>query len=109
MSKERALRRAAREAEAAATRAARERATARKARRRQVLRKVTPRLPDRRVGKMFPRRTYRERVIIVAGLIAGVALIWWNFDDLLTRLALTGALIVALPAVVVIAFGRRSG
>ena len=109
MSKERALRRAAREAEAAAARAARERAAARRAKRRQLLRKMTPRLPDRRVGKMFPRRSYGERVMIVTGLLAGVALIWWNFDDLLTRLALTGALIVVLPAIVVIAFGRRSG
>jgi hypothetical protein len=109
MSKERALRRAAREAEAAAARARRERTVARRAKRRRVLRKMTPRLPDRRVGKLLPRRSYGERVLIVVGLLVGLALIWWNFDDLSTRLALTGALIVVLPAIVVIAFGRRSG
>jgi hypothetical protein len=110
MSKERAVRRAAREAEALAARNARARTVARRAKRREIKRKLTPTLSRRgRVGKMFPRRSTGERTIIALAFAVGVFAIWDLFDDLATRIALTAILVLALPAVVVIAFGRRSG
>jgi hypothetical protein len=36
-----------------------------------------------------------------------IAAIWLLFDDLATRVALTAALLVALPAIIVAALGRR--
>jgi hypothetical protein len=109
MSKERAIRRAARQAEAAAARAARERATARRVARRRVLRCLTPRLPDRRVGRLYPRRTYGERVLIIVAAAVALVLIWTYIDGLTTRIALTVTLAIAAPAIVVLAFGRRGG
>src|SRR5215470_9072913 len=108
MSKERAIRRAAREAEAAATRAARERAIARKTARRRLMRRMTPRRPDRRVGKLYPRRSYGERAIIVVAAAVAIVLIWMYVGSFATRIALTATLVVAAPAIVVLAFGRRS-
>ena len=108
MSKERAMRRAAREAQAAKARAARERAVARKAKRRQMLRRVTPRRPDRRVGKLYPRRSYGERVLIVLAAAVSIWLIWSYVASFATRIALTATLVVVAPAVIVLAFGRRS-
>jgi hypothetical protein len=107
MSKERAIRRAARLAEEQAAREARARAAARRARRKSLARKLTPRRPDRRVGKLYPRRTRAQRFGIGLGYLAAVLLIWYLVADLPTRLALIGALTVAAPALVVIAFGRR--
>ena len=107
MSKERAIRRAAREAEAQAAREARARLAARRAKRKAMLRKLTPRLPDRRVGKMFPRRTRAQRTAITTVTLIVIAAIWLLFDDLATRVALIAALLVALPAIIVAALGRR--
>jgi hypothetical protein len=107
MSKQRAVRRAVREAEAAAARAARERAAARRTRRRAIVRRLTPRLPHRRVGKLYPRRSRAERTLIVALLALSVFIVWMTVDDLATRIALTATLLIAAPAIVVLAFGRR--
>lgn len=107
MSKQRAARRAVREAQEQRVRDARARAVARRNRRRAVVRRLTPRLPDRRVGKLFPRRTRTQRILIALAFAAGVAAVWYSFDDLTTRIALTATLVVVLPAIVVIAFGRR--
>jgi hypothetical protein len=108
MSKERAKRRAEREAVASAVRARRERELDRRARRRALVRKITPRRPDRRVGKLYPRRSRGERwaAIIVFALLT--ALIWYYFSDLSTRIALTATLAIATPAVIVLAFGKRT-
>ena len=108
MSKQRAIRRAEREAEAARARAARERAAARKSKRREVLRRVTPRRPDRRVGKLYPRRSYGERVLIVLAAAVAIWLIWSYVASLATRVALTATLLIVAPAIIVLAFGRRS-
>ncbi len=110
MSKERALRRAAREAEEATARAARAREVARRAKRREIKRKLTPKLPKRgRVGKLYPRRKPGERVLIAMVFVILLALVWYEFSDLTTRIALTVVLLLVMPAAVVIAFGRRSG
>ena len=107
MSKERAIRRATRQAEEQAAREARARLVARRAKRRALVRKLTPRLPDRRVGKMCPRRTRAQRSAITTATLVAIGLIWLLFDDLATRVALTAALLVALPAIIVVALGRR--
>jgi hypothetical protein len=107
VSKARAQVRAARAAQAEAARIARGRAAARRARRRALLRALTPRLPDRRTGRLYPRRTRFQRITIA--LLAGVALlgIWWWFDGLATRLALSALVLLALPAVIVLSLDRR--
>jgi Flp pilus assembly protein TadB len=108
VSKQRAIRRAEREAEAAKARAARQRVAARKTKRRQMLRRVTPRRPDRRVGKVYPRRSYGERVLIVLAAAVAIWLIWSYVASFATRIALTATLVIVAPAIIVLAFGRRS-
>ncbi|RIV38496.1 hypothetical protein [Micromonospora radicis] len=106
MSKERAQRRAAREAEAARRRVARERALARRARRRALIRKMVP----TRRGRTGRLRRYsrRERATIVALTLAVVALIWVLVPDLGLRIVLVVLLLLVLPVIVVIALDRRS-
>ncbi|MDG4788739.1 hypothetical protein O7626_22910 [Micromonospora sp. WMMD1102] len=108
MSKERARRRAVRLAEAERERAARARKVARRQRRRTLLRRVTPRLPVRRTGRLFARRSRGERAGVVALSGAAMIVIWLLVDDLALRLGLIALLLLVLPAVVVIALGRRT-
>lgn len=56
---------------------------------------------------MFPRRTRRQRTMIALATAVAITLVWYYFDDLPTRIALTATFVVALPAIIVIAFGRR--
>jgi hypothetical protein len=108
MSKERAIRRAAREAEERKARERRARQVARRTRRREIRRRLTPTLPRRgRVGKMFPRRTAGQRALLTGVAAVLVFSIWYEFDDLGARLALTAIVVLALPAIAVLAFGRR--
>ncbi|ROT31195.1 hypothetical protein [Micromonospora sp. HM5-17] len=108
MSRERARRRAARLAEAERARAARARAVARRQRRRALLRRLTPRLPDRRTGRIFPRRSRGERAGVAVLSLVALGGIWLLVDDLALRLGLIVLVLLALPAVVVIALGRRT-
>ncbi|GAA5196728.1 hypothetical protein GCM10023322_66380 [Rugosimonospora acidiphila] len=107
MSKERAARRAVRLAEAQREQAARERAATRRARRRALVRRVTPRLPDRRTGRLYPRRTRAQRAAIGLAALVAIALVWMYVEDLGARIALTALVIVALPAIIVLTFDRR--
>ncbi|GIM86136.1 hypothetical protein HCB17_03320 [Salinispora arenicola] len=107
MSKERARRRAAREAEAAQRRVVRQRQLARQARRRALVRRLTPTVRRGRIGRL-PRRTRGERAAIVLSTVAAIMLIWSLVDDLALRIALVALLLLVLPAIVVIALGRRS-
>jgi len=67
-------------------------------------------MPKRgRVGKLYPRRTRGQRALIALVLIALIGLVWYEFDDIATRIAMTIVVLLVLPAAVVIAFGRRSG
>ena len=106
MSKERALRRAAREAEAQRLRARRERSQERRARRRALVRRLTPKRG--RTGRLYARRRLAERFAIVLGGVLAIGFVWYEFDDLATRLALTIVVAVAAPAAVVLTFDRRS-
>ena len=104
MSRERALRRAARQAEVERAAAARERRAARRAR----LRAVRPRLPDRRTGRLFPRRTRAQRAGIVVVAAVALALIWLEMDSLPTKIALTALVAIGSPALVVLTLDRRT-
>jgi hypothetical protein len=108
VSKERARRRAEREALAQAERAKRARTVARRQRRRALLRRLTPTLPDRRTGRIFVRRKRGERAAIVVLTLTAAAAVWLLVDSLALRLALSALLVIALPAFVVIALGRRT-
>ncbi|MCL7455643.1 hypothetical protein AB0J85_09525 [Micromonospora echinofusca] len=107
MSKERARRRAAREAEAARQRVVRERRAARRSRRRALLRRMTPSLRRGRTGRL-PRHSRGERAAIVLLTLAAMMLIWTFVDDLALRIALVVLLLLVLPAIVVIALDRRT-
>jgi hypothetical protein len=108
VSKERAQRRAVRIAEATRERERRARRVARRERRRALVRGLTPRLPDRRTGRLYARRAFAQRLGIGLVAVAAIGLIWWQVDGLSTQIALTIVVIVAAPAVVVLALGRRS-
>jgi Flp pilus assembly protein TadB len=107
VSKLRAQRRMARLAQAEKERTARERSAARRARRRAVARALKPRLPDRRTGRLYPRRTRTQRITITLGAAIALGLIWWGFDGLATRIALSALVLVALPAMIVLTYDRR--
>jgi hypothetical protein len=107
VSRERAQRRAVREAELAVVRAKRARLVARRDRRRALARRLRPRLPDRRTGRLFARRTPAQRAAVAAVTVAAVGLIWLKIDSLETRIALTVVVGVALPVFVVLVFDRR--
>ncbi|WBB54180.1 hypothetical protein [Verrucosispora sp. WMMD573] len=106
MSRERAQRRAAREAEAARQRVLRERATARRARRRALVRRVVPTVRRGRTGRL-PRYSQGERAAIVALTLAAITLIWVFVPDLALRVGLILLLLLVLPVIVVIALDRR--
>jgi hypothetical protein len=107
MSKERARLRAQRQAQQDRERAARARKVARRDARRRVVRRLTPRLPDRRTGRLYPRRTRTQRAAIAVAAVIVIGLIWLNFDDLATRIALTGLVVLASPALIVLTLDRR--
>ncbi|SCG63506.1 hypothetical protein [Micromonospora inositola] len=107
MSKERARRRTARQAELAAERAVRRRRVARRERRRAVVRRLTPTVRRGRNGRLA-RHTRGERAAIVLLTGATLAMIWYFVDDLALRLALVVLLLLVLPAIVVIALDRRT-
>ncbi|MFE9205971.1 hypothetical protein [Micromonospora sp. NPDC007230] len=107
MSKERARRREAREAQLEAERAVRRRRAARRERRRALVRRLTPRLRRGRTGRLR-RHTRGERAAIVLLTGAALAGIWTLVDDLALRLALVVLLLLVLPAIVVIALDRRT-
>ncbi len=105
MSRERALRRAARLAEAERERVRRSRRAGRTARRRELVQRLAQ--PRRRTGRLYVRRAYAQRVAIAVATVAVLAFVWWEFDDLATRLALTVLVAVAAPAAVVLTFDRH--
>ena len=106
MSKERARRRAEREAVALLERARRERRTQRRLKRRAVARKLVPKRPGR-TGKLFARRTPAQRATIAIGVIIALILVWTLIDSLSTRLGLTAFVLVATPILVVLTLDRR--
>ncbi len=109
MSKQRAHRRALRLAEVERERAARERVRARRLRRARRRAAIAHRLARRgRTGRMFARRSAVERVGIALAAGVVIAAIWLEFDGLATQIALTALVLVALPALIVLALDRRT-
>ena len=108
MSKDRAVRRAARLLEAEQKRAARAAVVSRRQRRKDITDKIVPKLPDRRTGRLLPRRTATQRAGVVMAAILALMLIWYLVDDLALRLVIALILVLALPALIVIALGRRN-
>ncbi|WP_033346088.1 hypothetical protein [Catenuloplanes japonicus] len=108
MSKERALRRTARLADAEHKRAARAAVASRRQKRKDITHKLTPKLPDRRTGRLQPRRTATQRAAIVMLTLLSVMVVWYLVDDLVMRLIIVLVLILALPALIVIALDRRN-
>jgi hypothetical protein len=105
MSKQRALRRAAREAEAERARVRRERA----ARRRALLRRLRPSLPRRRgTGRLPSRLSRAERAAIIVGALIALAFVWLLVDGLSTRIALTALILLGAPVLVVLTVDRRT-
>ena len=107
MSKERAAKRAVRLAQQERERAIRERGVVRRDARRRIVRRLTPRLPDRRTGRLYPRRSRTQRAAIALVAVVLVGLIWLNFTDLGTRIALTALVALASPALIVLTLDRR--
>jgi Flp pilus assembly protein TadB len=108
MSKERARRRVARLAVEERDRAARAAAVARKQRRRALARRLTPRLPDRRTGRLFARRSRGERAGIAVLTVSALLVVWLVVEPPALRAVLIVLILLALPALVVIGLDRRT-
>jgi hypothetical protein len=105
MSKERARRRAEREAARAAEQAVRLRRERRRRRWAALVRRVTPR--RRRSAWGLGRRSPGQRsVIIGVGALALLA-VWVLIDSLSTRIGLTVLVLLLLPVVAVVSFDRK--
>ena len=103
MSKERAKRRAVLEAE----RAERMRRHERKRARRAAVRRLVPKVRVGRTGKIFPRRTAKQRVIIAILVLAALAAVWVSIDSWPARIGIGAILIIATPALTVLVIDRR--
>jgi hypothetical protein len=105
VSRERALRRAAREAEAEKVRVRRERA----ARRRRLIRRLHPALPRRgRSGRLPSRLTRAERASIVVGSLTALTFVWLLVDGVSTRIALSVLILLGAPVLFALTLDRRT-
>jgi predicted small integral membrane protein len=82
-------------------------ARARRERRRAVWRRLRPRRPDRRVGRLFARRSRPQRAAIGTVGAVLVGLVWLLADSLATKVAVTVLIALAAPAAIVLTFDRR--
>jgi Flp pilus assembly protein TadB len=108
VSKERARRRAEREAERARAIRANEERQARRARRRAVLARLTPR-PVRfhRQGGLLARRQRVQNALVGAGFLIVQAIAWLLWGSLLVSFAVLVLSLLLAPVVVTLAFDRR--
>jgi Flp pilus assembly protein TadB len=109
MSKERARRRAVREAEAARQKEARER----RARRQAVVGRLAPGVPAlprrRRVAKVWTRRSRSQRATVVAVALAVIVLTFLLTDSWGIRVAVLALALIGTPALTTLALGRSRG
>ena len=105
MSKERARRRAEREAAWKQARANRDRADLRRLKRRALVRKLTPR--RRRRAWLLGRRGPGQRAAIVGVAIGLLWTVWYFVEPWPLRIAFTILAVLALPLLVVVTFDRR--
>ncbi|MEV6035388.1 hypothetical protein AB0L65_29805 [Nonomuraea sp. NPDC052116] len=108
MSKERARRRAEREAERARAIRANEERQARRARRRALLARLTPR-PVRfyRQGGLIARRHRAQNIVVALGFLFVQAIVWLMWGSLPLSLAVLVFSLLLVPVVVTLAFDRR--
>ncbi|MER5999303.1 hypothetical protein ABT120_12075 [Nonomuraea angiospora] len=108
MSKERARRRAEREAERARAIRANEERQARRARRRALLVRLTPR-PVRfyRQGGLIARRHRAQNIVVALGFLFVQAIVWLVWGSLPLSLAVLVFSLLLVPVVVTLAFDRR--
>jgi Flp pilus assembly protein TadB len=105
VSRQRAVRRAERLAEAEKRRLRRERA----ARRRAALRRLRPSLPRRgRSGRLPSGVTRAERAAITVGALAALGFVWLLVDATPTRIALTALILLGAPVLFVLTADRRT-
>lgn len=105
MNKERALRRAAREAEQAKLRVKRARVEARRAKRRRIVSRLRKQLRPGKTGRLG-RRSKGQRAAIAVGTALGLILIWTLVGSVALSVALSLLLVLTLPVLVVLAFDR---
>jgi hypothetical protein len=105
LSKQRAIRRAEREAAAEVARAARERRERRRRRVRAVRSRLTPRVG--RTGRLFARRSRTERAGIAVPVALALLLIWFVVDPLAGRIGLSALVLLVTPVLVVLVLDRR--
>ncbi|MDT5027410.1 MAG: hypothetical protein QOE61_3836 [Micromonosporaceae bacterium] len=105
MSKERARRRAEREATRAVAQAKRGRLERRRARRRALVRKLTPR--RRRRAWLLGRRSPGQRAAIAGVGIGLLWMVWYFVEPWPLRIAFTILAVLVLPLLVVVTFDRR--
>ncbi|MEV4572033.1 hypothetical protein AB0K16_02150 [Nonomuraea jabiensis] len=108
MSKERARRRAEREAERARAIRANEERQARRARRRALLARLTPR-PVRfyRQGGLIARRHRAQNIVVALGFLFVQAIVWLVWGSVPLSLAVLVFSMLLVPVVVTLAFDRR--
>ncbi|MFI7634634.1 hypothetical protein [Nonomuraea sp. NPDC049400] len=109
MSKERARRRAEREAERARAIRANEERQARRARRRALLARLTPR-PVRfyRQGGLIARRHRAQNVVIALGFLFVQAIVWLMWGSVFLSFGVFIFSLLLAPVVVTLAFDRRT-
>jgi Flp pilus assembly protein TadB len=105
VSKERARRRAEREAAQAVAAAKRQRLDARRARRRSLMKRLTPR--RRRTAWGLGRRSPGQRAAVAGVGIGLLLLVWYFVEPLSGRIALSLLILLALPVFAVISFDRK--
>jgi Flp pilus assembly protein TadB len=105
VSKERARRRAEREAAKAVAEARRLRRDRRRAWRRRVVRSFKPKV--RRRAWLLARRSPGQRALIIGVGIAALGAIWYMVDSWPLRVAFTLLLVLLLPVLVIVTFDRR--
>jgi hypothetical protein len=104
MSKERALRRAAREAEQVRLRQKRARSDARRAKRRRIAARVRGLRPGR-TGRLL-KYSRGQRAILVTVLAVGLLLIWTLVGSMALSIAMSLLLVLILPVLAVLAFDK---
>jgi Flp pilus assembly protein TadB len=105
VSKERARRRAEREATQAVAQAKRGRLELRRARRRALVRKLTPR--RRRRAWLLGRRSPGQRAAIAGVAIGLLWMVWYFVEPWPLRIAFTILAVLVLPLLAVVTFDRR--
>jgi Flp pilus assembly protein TadB len=105
VSKERARRRAEREAARAVAEAKRLRRERWRASRRAIVRAVKPR--QRRRAWLLGRRSPGQRALIAGTAIALLGAVWYLVDSWPLRIAFSLLLVLVLPVLVIVTFDRR--